>query len=600
MSIRIECSCGKKLAIKEEMAGRRVKCPGCASVLTVPKASTKQKPVDASDDSVGSGTDYFNQKLPPRTGKGRGTSASRSSGKTQGRSKSNSTTSTNRTTLIALSAGIGVLAIGLTGWMLWPTGPDADSGNAASGTATADPSVANVTASSSGSDDPAAGNGSQNATTVGMTPQATEAPELSGDLKLLQGTWQVTDFKTDANQPTPPDALRSMKNTTLTFDGGFLLQRGNNEVDAFSVRIKSTQSLKGIELTRLSNGVSYSPENRSWVYTISDDTLNVCLNKPGANPPTELVANAALGHAVLSLSRMRETISENPRFDYAAWIKASEKLKELEVRAELMTGKHVYSDTELVVLAGSIELVDGVIPAKIWSVLLSQSRVVVRFTEKAVLTDATLQQLSQHPGLVGFGLDGPHSMTPTGVKHLQKCPVFCSLICFSKTPFTPEVLRSFTDLDALQYLAINEQPVSRDLISLIAKAKKLRSLHLYGTGVTDEDLVSIATLTNLESLHLEKTKITDNGMLQIGKLAALRVLFLPETITDQGLEQLKSLTHLEELFLTGATATTITDKGLQSLKKHTGLKLLIVRNSGISPQGYADFESALPGCKVIR
>ncbi len=339
MSIRIECSCGKKLAIKEEMAGRRVKCPGCAGVLTVPKPSTKQKPVDASDDSVGSGADYFNQQLPPRSGRsqGRGTSASRSSGKTPGRSKSNSTTSTNRTTLIALAAGIGVLAIGLAGWMLWPAGPDADSGNAASGIETANPSVANATTSSSPqqqtatstSDAPTAGNGSQNATTVGMTPAVTVAPELNDDLKLLQGTWQVTDFKTDANQPTPPDALRSMKNTTLTFDGGFLLQRGNNEVDAFSVRIKSTQSLKGIELTRLSNGVSHIPENISWVYTISDDTLNVCQNKPGANPPSELVANAALGHAVLSLSRMRETISENPRFDYAAWIKASEKLKEL-------------------------------------------------------------------------------------------------------------------------------------------------------------------------------------------------------------------------------------------------------------------------------
>ncbi len=425
-----------------------------------------------------------------------------------------------------------------------------------------------------------------------------QAPELSDDLKPLQGTWQVTDFKTDANQPTPPEALKSMKETTWTFDGEFLLRRGNDEVDAFSVRVKSTQSLKGIELTRLSNGVSHIPENTSWVYTISDDTLNVCLNRPGANPPSELVANAALGHAVVSLSRMRESISENPSLDYAAWIKASEKLKELKVRAELMTGKHVYSDTELVVLAGSIELVDGLISAEIWSELLSQSRVVVRFTEKAVLTDATLQQLSQHPGLVGFGLDGPHSMTPIGVRHLQNCPVFSNLIYYSKTPLTPEVLRSFTELGALQLLLFSGQPLSKDLISLIAKAKKLRNLNLYDTGVTDEDLVSIATLSNLESLHLEKTKVTDNGMSQINKLSALRVLFLPENVTDQGLEQLKSLTHLEELFLTGTPR--ITERGLQSLKVHTGLKRLAARNTGISPQAWDDFAAALPGCRVQK
>src|SRR5207247_1511596 len=32
----VTCSCGQKLAVKEEMAGKRVKCPACQSVLTVP------------------------------------------------------------------------------------------------------------------------------------------------------------------------------------------------------------------------------------------------------------------------------------------------------------------------------------------------------------------------------------------------------------------------------------------------------------------------------------------------------------------------------------------------------------------------------------
>jgi hypothetical protein len=36
MPLLVSCSCGKKLRVKEELAGKRVKCPACASVLNVP------------------------------------------------------------------------------------------------------------------------------------------------------------------------------------------------------------------------------------------------------------------------------------------------------------------------------------------------------------------------------------------------------------------------------------------------------------------------------------------------------------------------------------------------------------------------------------
>ena len=36
MAINLSCECGKKLAVKDEMAGKKVKCPGCGSVLSVP------------------------------------------------------------------------------------------------------------------------------------------------------------------------------------------------------------------------------------------------------------------------------------------------------------------------------------------------------------------------------------------------------------------------------------------------------------------------------------------------------------------------------------------------------------------------------------
>jgi hypothetical protein len=36
MAISLICECGKKLAVKEELAGKRVKCPSCESLVTVP------------------------------------------------------------------------------------------------------------------------------------------------------------------------------------------------------------------------------------------------------------------------------------------------------------------------------------------------------------------------------------------------------------------------------------------------------------------------------------------------------------------------------------------------------------------------------------
>jgi hypothetical protein len=41
MPIPLKCPCGKKLQVKDELAGRRVKCPACAAAITVPAAEAE-------------------------------------------------------------------------------------------------------------------------------------------------------------------------------------------------------------------------------------------------------------------------------------------------------------------------------------------------------------------------------------------------------------------------------------------------------------------------------------------------------------------------------------------------------------------------------
>jgi hypothetical protein len=48
MAIVFQCACGKQLRTGEEYAGRRIKCPGCQSVLVVPAAATERDAVTAA------------------------------------------------------------------------------------------------------------------------------------------------------------------------------------------------------------------------------------------------------------------------------------------------------------------------------------------------------------------------------------------------------------------------------------------------------------------------------------------------------------------------------------------------------------------------
>lgn len=37
MTVRFQCACGQKLSAKDESAGRKVRCPRCRSVVSVPQ-----------------------------------------------------------------------------------------------------------------------------------------------------------------------------------------------------------------------------------------------------------------------------------------------------------------------------------------------------------------------------------------------------------------------------------------------------------------------------------------------------------------------------------------------------------------------------------
>jgi hypothetical protein len=93
MAISLTCECGKKLAIKEDLAGKKVRCPACESLLTVPSVSdempARKRPAAEDDDE----DDEDQDEVRPRQKK-----------KKQGAAKSNK--------LAWIGAAVGVLLLG--------------------------------------------------------------------------------------------------------------------------------------------------------------------------------------------------------------------------------------------------------------------------------------------------------------------------------------------------------------------------------------------------------------------------------------------------------------------------------------------------------
>lgn len=597
----MECACGKSFAVQDEAVGRRVKCPACATLVKVP-ISTDSSPSDTADDSAEDDTGYSSQRPQRKSGNSprRNTlssSAGASPGKSPGggRTRSKGAGGKNRTMQIALAAGIGVCVIGAVAWMLWPAGQVNETGGV---TADGDHGTtldSNKALTASSSERPNASGSEATAT----TPSSPVSANLEGDLKQLQGAWQVTDMAIDTNQPLTPKMIAKAKEMVWVFDGRFLVQKSASsspdfESNAYSVTLNAGQSFGTLDLNDIGGTIEESKRTRLATYRLSGDELTVCMANPGSERPKGLTPDFSVGQGTFTFTRVEDPSRKRQRFDYEAWMTGSLRLRALGAVAMLSEGDGSYSDVEHVAVVDP-GTVDGLIPADIWAVLSSQSHVFLRFSS---ITDATLQQVSQHAGLVGLNFSGPHTLTVEGVKNLQKCHDFSMLTSYSKTRLNPELLSGFTDIGGLKSLHIVGQSNSQQLMPSIVRAKNLRSLGLYECDTTDDDLIPLAALNSLESLDLQKTRVTDKGMAHIRRMTHLRTLFLSENVTDRGLEQLVGLTHLENLFLDDAAQ--VTDMGLLAIRGLTNLKLLSGRNTGISQQAWSDFEAAMPECRVLR
>jgi hypothetical protein len=109
-----------------------------------------------------------------------------------------------------------------------------------------------------------------------------------------------------------------------------------------------------------------------------------------------------------------------------------------------------------------------------------------------------------------------------------------------------------------------------DALRKLATQKGVRTLHLGGEQVTDENLSYVGQMTGLEELSIMWGRhLTDRGLVHLSGLSRLRILEVDHSkMTDLGLKALGKLTSLEELRVGGEG---FSDRGLEHL---AGLKRL--------------------------
>ena len=104
-------------------------------------------------------------------------------------------------------------------------------------------------------------------------------------------------------------------------------------------------------------------------------------------------------------------------------------------------------------------------------------------------------------------------------------------------------------------------------------------------------------MKRLESLNLSLTGLTDEAMPQFAELSELQTLDLDNTlVTDAGLKHLTKLSKLRSIRLVGVS---VTDRGLEELAR-LPLRHLYLRDTAVTPAGVERFRLARPQCLIKR
>lgn len=157
---------------------------------------------------------------------------------------------------------------------------------------------------------------------------------------------------------------------------------------------------------------------------------------------------------------------------------------------------------------------------------------------------------------------------------------------FEDTSFGDAGMQYLAPLRNLEGLHLDLCPKITDAaLPQISRFEQLKTLSFNQTAVTDAGMRSLLPLRNLEALYLQGTTVGDAGLAYVAQLPNLRNVVVGRfdgpysTITERGLDQLKTLPQLDTLSLMNVELTDATVASLRSMPKLKWLFLNLPRAS---------------------
>ena len=144
-------------------------------------------------------------------------------------------------------------------------------------------------------------------------------------------------------------------------------------------------------------------------------------------------------------------------------------------------------------------------------------------------------------------------------------------------------------LRKLNTLELGRSGITDEGLKNLKYLPELKSLNLSGTQTGDQGLAHICdSCPKLTKLSLINTRITSRGTSHLSHLKSLRELDLVQTrVGDKGLKPLEDLRSLTEL---GLESTSISNSGLKHLSSLTSLKGLTIHDTAITERGLIHLE----------
>ena len=221
----------------------------------------------------------------------------------------------------------------------------------------------------------------------------------------------------------------------------------------------------------------------------------------------------------------------------------------------------------------------------------------IKLYGKNNVSDASLDAIKGWKNLKVLGLDRT-GITDDGVAAVLPNFPLLEEVYLHETVASTATITALSKLPKLRKTRLRGTPLKNDDLQILAKSKTLQEVDLSEIfGLGDAGLEYLTAAPKLQNINLWGTGVTDEGMVSIGKITGLTSLNIDDTyIHDDGLAHLAPLTKLTFLHL---GKTKVTDEGLPSLYGMQDMKTLILTNvNGVSEDGITALKAKLPNADI--